>query len=376
MDVQNRGAGTLTITPTTSTVDGASSLALTTGQGRRIASDGTNYFTQRGIGGGGTFTGGTLTSALNEAPTVTIASASTMIIGAAAANTIAVSGTATINAFDTIAAGAIRRLRFQGIALLMYNATSMILPTSANISTAAGDVATFESLGSGNWRCINYTKFDGAALSSGSGLLTSWTESVNNASPNATTPVVRFLATNAATDVDAAISPKGNGGVAAQVADGTTTGGNKRGTKAVDWQQSRTGVSMVASGNFSTIGGGQSNIASTTNCAVAGGSTNTASASAATVGGGSSNSAQSTNSTVCGGGSNTINTGLSYSTIAGGTGNLISVNGLYAAIGGGNTNTASGQAAAIAGGDNNTASGLNSAVFGGQYGTTRGLTGS
>lgn len=48
VDVQNRGAGTLTITPTTSTIDGATSLALTTGQGVRLASDGANYFTQRG----------------------------------------------------------------------------------------------------------------------------------------------------------------------------------------------------------------------------------------------------------------------------------------------------------------------------------------
>ncbi len=52
MDVQNRGVGTLTITPTTSTIDGASSLALTTGQGVRISSDGANYFTQRGMTGG------------------------------------------------------------------------------------------------------------------------------------------------------------------------------------------------------------------------------------------------------------------------------------------------------------------------------------
>lgn len=46
--VQNRGAGTLTITPTTSTIDGAATLTLTTGQGVMIASDGTNYFTVRG----------------------------------------------------------------------------------------------------------------------------------------------------------------------------------------------------------------------------------------------------------------------------------------------------------------------------------------
>lgn len=50
VDVQNRGAGTLTITPTTSTVDGAATLVLVAGQGARIVSDGTNYFTQRGVG--------------------------------------------------------------------------------------------------------------------------------------------------------------------------------------------------------------------------------------------------------------------------------------------------------------------------------------
>jgi hypothetical protein len=56
MFLQNLGVGTLTVTPTTSTVDGAASLALTTGQGVLICSDGTNYFTSRGIGGaaGGT----------------------------------------------------------------------------------------------------------------------------------------------------------------------------------------------------------------------------------------------------------------------------------------------------------------------------------
>ncbi len=50
---ENRGAGTVTITPTTSTIDGAASLALTTNQGALIVSDGTNYFTMRGVGGGG-----------------------------------------------------------------------------------------------------------------------------------------------------------------------------------------------------------------------------------------------------------------------------------------------------------------------------------
>lgn len=66
MDVQNRGAGTLTITPTTSTIDGAASLALTTNQGVRVVSDGTNYFTQRGVGAAGI--GGTVGTTDNRIP--------------------------------------------------------------------------------------------------------------------------------------------------------------------------------------------------------------------------------------------------------------------------------------------------------------------
>jgi hypothetical protein len=49
-DTQNRGAGKVTITPTTSTIDGAATLTLDTNEGARIFSDGTNYFTQRGQG--------------------------------------------------------------------------------------------------------------------------------------------------------------------------------------------------------------------------------------------------------------------------------------------------------------------------------------
>jgi hypothetical protein len=58
-DVQNRGVGTATITPTTSTIDGSATLALTTGTGVRIFSDGTNYFTQRGQAGNTDYTGST-----------------------------------------------------------------------------------------------------------------------------------------------------------------------------------------------------------------------------------------------------------------------------------------------------------------------------
>lgn len=96
--------------------------------------------------------------ALNEAPVVTIASASTVNIGAATANTINISGTVTITSLGTIAAGATRRLVFQGALTLTHNAASLILPGAANITTAAGDVAEFVSLGGGSWKCLSYMR--------------------------------------------------------------------------------------------------------------------------------------------------------------------------------------------------------------------------
>jgi hypothetical protein len=86
MWVENRGAGTLTITPTTSTIDGAASLALTTNQGCLIASDGTNYFTMRGVGGSGSGTSGRhliYISAGSMAPRVTGGCAALARVGTA-----------------------------------------------------------------------------------------------------------------------------------------------------------------------------------------------------------------------------------------------------------------------------------------------------
>jgi hypothetical protein len=50
MFVQNRGAGAVTITPTTSTIDGEATLVLSQNEGALIVSDGTNYFAFRGKG--------------------------------------------------------------------------------------------------------------------------------------------------------------------------------------------------------------------------------------------------------------------------------------------------------------------------------------
>lgn len=98
----------------------------------------------------------TFSAAANTAKGADIASATTTDIGAATGNFVHITGTTTITGLGTIAAGAIRVVRFAGVLTLTHNATSLILPTGANITTAAGDTAIFVSEGSGNWRCVNY----------------------------------------------------------------------------------------------------------------------------------------------------------------------------------------------------------------------------
>jgi len=106
----------------------------------------------------------TFSNAVNFAKGADIASATTTDIGAATGNYINVTGTTTITGLGTIQAGTQRIVNFTGILTLTYNATSLILPTSANIITAVGDSAEFVSLGSGNWRCVNYLRANGTPL--------------------------------------------------------------------------------------------------------------------------------------------------------------------------------------------------------------------
>jgi hypothetical protein len=59
---KNIGVGTVTVTPTTSQINGASTLVLTTNQDATIFSDGTNYWATVDTGTGNTVTGGTVTA--------------------------------------------------------------------------------------------------------------------------------------------------------------------------------------------------------------------------------------------------------------------------------------------------------------------------
>ena len=100
-------------------------------------------------------------AAINEAQGADIASATTTSIGAATGNSVTVTGTTTITGLGTVQAGTRRVVTFSGALTLTHNATSLILPGGVSITTVAGDKATFISLGSGNWFCLEYTRIDG-----------------------------------------------------------------------------------------------------------------------------------------------------------------------------------------------------------------------
>lgn len=97
-----------------------------------------------------------------------LASATTTDLGTIVSQNVLISGTTTITAFGSSANvnSPVYLIEFSGALTLTYNATSLILPGSANITTAAGDTAVVEYLGSGNWRVRQYNKANGKSLAS------------------------------------------------------------------------------------------------------------------------------------------------------------------------------------------------------------------
>lgn len=210
--------------------------------------------------------------------------------------------------------------------------------------------------------------------SSGGGSLTYFTETGVTTSPNDTVPVVGFVATSGATNIDLAILPKGSGAILVDIPDNTTAGGNKRGQYATDLQGgTRIIATNVASGNYSVIAGGRANtssgvestctagyysVASGDQSVVSGGEQNTASSSRASIGGGAFNTASAGFSRVGGGGSNQATAYASV--IPGGYGNIASGN-YTQALGSNNTSSAD---YACTYGQANTANATYSVAFG------------
>jgi hypothetical protein len=168
--------------------------------------------------------------------------------------------------------------------------------------------------------------------------LTGMTRRVITSSPNAGVNALQLLATGGSKNVDLVITPKGAGAlIAGPAPDGTVAGGNKRGVGAKDFQITRDGLSQVAAGVASFLGGGRWNVIATNgeNCAIIGGERNACSGSnpaQSFIGSGQSNTVQFPNGGIVSGKSNTISSSF-CGFIGGGEGNLVSAD--YASILGG-----------------------------------------
>lgn len=92
-----------------------------------------------------------------------VASATSCDIGAVNALKVAITGTTTITSFGA-RANAVRLIRFAGALSLTHNATSLVLPGGADVTTAAGDTALATSDASGNWRLRHYQRASGKPL--------------------------------------------------------------------------------------------------------------------------------------------------------------------------------------------------------------------
>ena len=111
----------------------------------------------------------TFTAAQEWASGTAIASASTINLDTATGNRVHITGTTAITAV-TLTRGP-RTVIFDGILTLTHNATTNNLPGAANITTAAGDRAIYESDGTTVY-CVNYTKVSGVATVVGSSVPT------------------------------------------------------------------------------------------------------------------------------------------------------------------------------------------------------------
>lgn len=109
--------------------------------------------------------GWTMTWVLNLALWTNIASATTTNLATLTGNSATVTWITTITSFWTVPAWTKITLTFEWILTITHNATSLILPWLANITTAAWDVIDLLSLWGWNWRCIWYQKSNWQSVS-------------------------------------------------------------------------------------------------------------------------------------------------------------------------------------------------------------------
>lgn len=129
---------------------------------------------------------------------------------------------------------------------------TVVTDTSADWPSVANSTYFYDKV----TKLVYFKNASGTVLEifSAAGGLTNFTEAANSSAPNATVPVNSLTATGASTNIDVAIVPKGTGALMLDVANNSTTGGNKRGQYAIDLQHgTRANADKVASGDYSVV---------------------------------------------------------------------------------------------------------------------------
>lgn len=185
--VKNTTSGdTVTIDPDgLELIDSASTATIEGGQSAIILCDGSEWQTlflndftddDNTFSGNNTFSGDNTFSGENTftdtvendalviwAKGADVASATALTLGTDG-NFFDITGTTSITSINTLGVGTQVKLQFDDALTLTHNATDLILPSGANITTAAGDVVEFVEYATGDWICSNYTKADGTAV--------------------------------------------------------------------------------------------------------------------------------------------------------------------------------------------------------------------
>lgn len=392
VSLRNSGGGNLVISPAGSEqINGLSSLTLAPGDSATIATDGLNWYTL-GFGQSATFafdyttinvTGGTYTLSGVELNRIayrfagTLTSNCEVVVPATTQQywvTNATSGAFTLGVKTAsqvlpidIPQGASAILYCDGSDVILASAASSSTPTVVTVPYGGTGITSYTTgdmiyaSGSTSLTKLAAVAANNVLRSNGVGAAPSWGKVIlttdvtgggfNNSGVNTTTPVVYVEAVDAATNVDFAILPKGSGAIISAIPDGTTPGGNKRGTYAIDLQFGRLAATQVASGGYSAIIGGQLQTAATARSFIGGGGNSTISGSTGT------------DSVIAGGFSNYINDGQSSAIIAGSS-NVITINGVLKP-----------NYSVIIGGANNEVNSQYASIVGGRYATTRGVIG-
>jgi hypothetical protein len=135
-DVETLGAGSATITPTTSTINGASTLVIATNQGCTVTSDGTNYQVSActAVGGGGGGSGTITSSTSGQVPVYT---AATTVAGNA--NFTATSGALTLGVSGT--AGSVKMGNATSGTVTVQPVTGALGSVTASLPANTGTIA-------------------------------------------------------------------------------------------------------------------------------------------------------------------------------------------------------------------------------------------